>query len=113
MANDVFFIKLGDLLPLLVVAPKDAAGVGVTFPGGSTATFSMWDANTGTYKITAATATIGTGADGKSTLSYTWSGTNTNTAGQYGGQFVVTSSSKAETFPTPRHLRILVDATQA
>lgn len=91
-----FYIKQNDTSPAWQVTLKDAAGNAVDVTG-ATVVFSMEDAF-GTAKINEAAATIVTAASG--VVSYSWSAGDTDTAGDFFGEFEVTyADSTVETFP--------------
>lgn len=102
---DTFEIKRNDLVPELNVALKDKEGAVVNLTGASVQ-FHMRAAGASTLKVDAA-ATLVTAASG--TCKYTWVAANTDTAGDFEGEFEVTySGGNIETFPTDGYIRIRV-----
>jgi len=92
-----FIIGQNDLLPVLVATLTDALGVAVDLTTATAVTFRMRNRTTNAIKANAAGAIV-TPASG--IVSYTWAGTDTDTAGEYDAEFQVTfPSSKLMTFP--------------
>jgi hypothetical protein len=90
-----FFLKQGDTAPALQATLKDGAqnAVDVT---GATVVFSMETA--GVVKVSEAQVTITTATDG--VVTYSWSAQDTDTPGNYTGEFEVTFGGGAvQTFP--------------
>ena len=91
MAQNVHYLKVDDLAPDLLITVKDAAG-DVVILTGATIVFSMYHKRTGTAKVAAqAAAIVGDGSAGQ--VKYEWSGTDTDTDGEYAGEFDVTPAS--------------------
>lgn len=104
--SNTFYIKQGNLLPILDATLYD--GVGVVDLTSAGVNFVMKDPATGTVKVNAA-CTIVSATGGH--VQYVWAGTDTNTALVYQGEFQVTfASGKIETFPNDEYLRIVVSA---
>lgn len=96
--SDRFNIKQGNLLPTLRVQCLDGDGEPVDLTTATAQTFSMRLAETGVVKITGGACTVVSSTAG--TVDYAWSGTDTNTAGDYEGEVTVTfAAGKASTFP--------------
>lgn len=100
-------IKRNDLMPTLDVVLQ--APLGTPFDlTGSTVKFIMLQRSTNTVKVNAA-ATITNSTAGA--VTYSWTGTDTDTAGTYVGEFQVTlPSGKTRTFPERGYLYIDVQA---
>lgn len=102
MARQTVWMKQGDLLPNLTAVLQDRSGpLNIT---GGTVKFIMRAAE-GSVKINAS-ATIVTAASG--IVQYTWSGSDTDTAGEFEGEFQVTLSGKKETFPNTGYIPIII-----
>lgn len=97
------FMKQGDLLPELTATLEDALGV-VNLTGASVV-FTMRPVGSTTPKVNGS-ASIISAPDG--TVKYTWSGTDTDTVGDYHGEFEATFGIKKMTFPNDRHLFIRI-----
>jgi len=103
-----FFIKKGDLLQEIQVDFQNSDGTPIDLTSASVK-FSMVNCETDAVKVNAATATIVTPTLGR--VKYTWSGTDTDTAGQFRGEFEATIGGKKLTAPNNGHIpvRILAD----
>lgn len=82
-----FFLKKDDLLPQLRAVLRSPDGLPVDLTNASSVTFSMLD-GAGVAKINAAAATVVDAVRG--IVQYAWTGTDTDTAGSYHGEFVAT-----------------------
>lgn len=116
-----FTIKKGDLLPELEATLKDGAGTAIdlTARGGGTVRFHMRLRDSGeptddpspsraeTIKVDAP-ATVVTAASGE--VKYSWVAGDTDTAGDYFGEFEITwaTGSLPQRIPSDGHLEILV-----
>lgn len=100
-----FYIKQDDTQPPLEVICR-RGGVSPGFdPVNDSVTFSMRDPNTGTVKVNAAAAVI---VD-EETLRYTMSVADTDTPGNYDGEFEVTySGGEVETYPNAEYITVRV-----
>jgi hypothetical protein len=99
------YVKRNDTQPVLerTLLDVDDAPVNLT---GATVKFIMRKPGASTAKVSAA-ATVVTPLAGE--VSYQWTGTDTDTAGTYNGEFEVTFSGGAkQTFPNDGHLKIEV-----
>lgn len=102
-----FVIKRNDRRPALAKTLTDSAGNPVDLTGSSVKLIITAIA-TGTVKVnTAASIVNPPGTDGK--VSYAWAAGNTDTPGDYWGEFEVTfGDGTKESFPNDRHMRIRV-----
>lgn len=100
-----FRIKRGDLLPELNGTCQDDNGI-VDLTNAVSVRFLMGLPGVTTNKVAAAAAFVSKPAG---TVKYTWAGTDTDTVGDYDGEFEVTwPGSKLETFPNRGFIRISV-----
>lgn len=96
MADREFHIKVGDTAPALEAICKDADGDAVSV-AGATVRFHMRLLGGASTKVNAL-ATIVDGPAGQ--VKYQWQTADTDTAGNYRGEFQVTfSNGTIETFP--------------
>jgi hypothetical protein len=98
-----FTISKDGLDPRLEVELIDPADL-IDWSTG-TVTFSMED-RAGTVKVNAASATLVSGF--KRQVAYAWTGTDTDTAGEYYGQFVVTVGSDVYRVPNNDTQRLII-----
>ena len=109
MGNEVKEIKKVSLRPILQATIYVSNGTAIDITGASAVTFTMY--NSIETKIDAVAGSIVDASAGQ--VSYSWSGTDTDTAGTYYGYFDVTLaggfSMKA---PTKNELIIEVWATE-
>lgn len=112
MATQTQPMKQHDLLPQLQVTlektdPVSGVTSAVDLTTATSVLFLMRNAIVG-LKVNAL-ATITAAATGA--VAYTWTGTDTDTAGLYDGEFQVTwGSGKIETFPNDSYLKIKIYA---
>ena len=107
---DPFEIKRNDLRPVLIANLVDAEGAIVALTGASLR-FHMKKAGATTTKVDAA-ATITTAASGL--VRYTWLSGDTDTHGDYEGEFEVTySGGDMQTFPVNGYIPISILADLA
>jgi hypothetical protein len=100
-----FFVKQLDTAPVIAFQLLDGTGAPVVLTG-ATVKFMMQAPGDANPKINAA-ATITDAATGK--VSYTWSGTNTDTIGDYLAEWQVTFGGGAvETFPNGEILKVRI-----
>ena len=99
-----FTIKQNDRLPALQATLEDGEGNPVDLTG-TTIKFKMRGASATTLKVDAG-ATIVSPTLG--TVKYEWAAAETDTPGDYYGEFEVTSAGKTLTFPNGAHLFIRV-----
>lgn len=102
-----FYIKQGDLRPLITSTLRDSTGAVINLTNAAI-TFKMWlkGAPTATVKVDAAGAIVNPpGTDGK--VSYTWVGTDTNTPGRYLAEWQITfTGALPQTHPSNKYLII-------
>ena len=110
-----FFLKRNDLLPVLAATLEDADGA--IDLAGATVKLLMRDRALGTVKVNAAATVVqvGDGTDGsKGKVSYTWAGTNTDTAGTYDAEWQITfSTGKTLTVPNDVYDSVVIVADLA
>ena len=100
-----FTIKQGDVLPVLTYTIKTDAGATVDLTTATGVKFVMRSI-TALNTTTNATATIVTPSTGS--VSYTFTSTDTATAGIYQGQWIVTWPAGQQAFPTSGYVEIEV-----
>ncbi len=101
-----FYIKRGDRLPKLQATLKNPDGSVVDLTG-ATVKFRMFPAGGATAKVDGDGAIEGAATQGN--VSYSWQGGDTDTAGEFNGEWEVTfNSGLAETFPNYDYMKILV-----
>jgi hypothetical protein len=108
VAEQHFYVKQRDTRPKLRATLKDGSGAVVDVTG-ATVRYSMRHAATGSLKVNRQTAVLVTPTGGL--VEYAWSGANgdTDTPGDYTGEFEVTFSDlTVQTFPNARHNRLVV-----
>ena len=106
MASPTFFIKQNDTTPALEAFLQDSRGRPVNLTG-ATIVFHMRLASDLTVKITIGSVTIVAATLGH--VSFAFSAPNTDTAGNYEGEFQVTFSGGAiETFPNDGYIKIII-----
>lgn len=103
-------IKKGDRLPVLARQfTLDGSAIDLT---GSTVTFDMWNASTGTQVITAGSCTVTDASNGD--VEYAWSASDaTLSAGQYLGAFTALFSGRNLTAPNNGMISIEIYADTA
>lgn len=103
-----FAIKKGDLLKLLEVTLKDSVGP-VQINTASAVIFKMRNARTGAIKVDAAAVILDDGLVAtRGQCRYLWTGTDTDTADLYYGEFEATIGGKKLTFPNGGYFTIQV-----
>ena len=105
MSNYSFNIKQNDTRPTLSVVVADSSGTAINITGASVL-FKMRAVNSSSLKVNSS-ATITNASNGA--VSYTFSASDTDTAGLFQGEFQVTFSGGAiETFPNSEYISINV-----
>lgn len=100
-----FHIKSGDTTPVITATLTDANGAAVNLTG-ATVRFVMKKGGTATPKVAAA-ATVVSAVAG--TVSYTWTGANTDTPGIYSACWEVTfSGGTIQTFPNAGYTSVAI-----
>lgn len=98
--TDTFLIKVGDLLPAVVATALDAAGVAVDLSDVESVVFRMWSAQGNPDEYTVDAPAVVTDA-AAGVITYSWVAGDTDTAGTYFAEFVVTwVGDLQQTFPT-------------
>ena len=106
MANPTFFIKRNDDQPTLDVALRDDKNRPVDVTGASVV-FHMRNTADDTTKISGASVTVLAAAKGE--VRYSWTTTNTNTAGNFEAEFQVTfSDGGVQTFPNDGYIDVII-----
>lgn len=109
MANEVKEIKQGSLRPILQATIYGNDGSAIDITGATAVTFTMY--NSSETKINGVAGTIVDATEGQ--VSYTWTGTDTDTAGTYYAYFDVTMSGGfSMKAPTKNELIVEVWATE-
>tara|TARA_B100001094_G_C18022415_1_gene715844 strand:+ start:235 stop:570 length:336 start_codon:yes stop_codon:yes gene_type:complete len=103
MSNYSFNIKQNDTSPTLSVIIADSTGTAISLASASVV-FKMRAVNSSSLKVNTS-ATITNASNGA--VSYTFSASNTDTAGLFQGEFQVTySGGLIETFPNSEYISI-------
>ena len=106
MANPTFFIKRNDDNPSLDVALQDDKGRPVNVTGATTV-FHMRNAADDTVKVSGGTTSTLNATRGE--VRYSWSTSDTDTAGNFEGEFQVTfSGGGVQTFPNDGYIDIII-----
>ena len=106
MANPTFFIKRNDDQPTLDVALRDDKNRPVDVTGASVV-FHMRNTADDTTKISGASVTVLAASKGE--VRYSWTTTNTNTAGNFEAEFQVSfSDGGVQTFPNDGYIDVII-----
>ena len=106
MANPTFFIKRNDDQPTLDVALRDDKNRPVDVTGASVV-FHMRNTADDTTKISGASVTVLAASKGE--VRYSWTTTNTKTAGNFEAEFQVTfSDGGVQTFPNDGYIDVII-----
>lgn len=98
-----FNIKQNDTLPVITATLFDVNGSIVNLDG-ATVSFKMRQAGSTTAKVNASAA-VADAAKGK--VTYSWSASDTDTVGEFEGEFQVTySGGGIQTFPNNKYIEI-------
>ena len=104
---DDFYIKKDDTLPNYTMIVRDQDGaVDLT---GATVLFTMQNLSTGTNKVEAQSASLITGVTGG--IEYQWQAGDTDTAGEYGVEFEITTAGGVFTVPKSFTAKVIVEDT--
>ena len=104
-----FNIKKGDTIPKLVATLVDEDEVVIDLTNAASVKFLMIDPGTTAVKVNAAATILAPPTDGR--VEYPWIGADTDTKGDYDGEFEVTWAGGGKTtFPNFRFLRIRIKA---
>lgn len=98
-------IKQNDLVPSVRSVLRDEAGV-IDLSSASALKFFMVNVDTGALKVNGANGIFVDRPNG--VVEYTWSGTDTDTVGNYRAEFEVTFPEGKETFPSHTYIYIEV-----
>lgn len=103
-----FVLRRHDLLPAITIAASYSDGTPVDLSAATDPVFRMrsYSAADGSTPKVSAAATVVDGPNG--TLRYSWSGTDTNTAGDYVAEFEVKLAGKRITFPSAAILTVQI-----
>lgn len=104
---DEFNIKVGDTLPALEARLLTTEGTVVPNLASATVAFRMCPKGSDTATVSAA-ATVTSAATGA--VSYQWLDGDTDTAGDYEAEFIVTSAAGVQTVPSKGYIRVRVNA---
>lgn len=103
--SDKFYIKQGDTSPALQfeLLPRS-----VDLTGASAIVFNMWKKDTQTVKVNRGGGSIVT-ASGTPTVRYSWEAEDTDTVGDFEGEFEVTfADGSIGTFPNKGYIDIVI-----
>ena len=106
MATPTFYIKQNDTRPELDVFLRDDKDrtINVT---GATVKFNMRNASDNTIKVNAGSVTTVTSTGGR--VKYSFSSADTDTAGNFDGEFQVTFvGGQVETFPNDGYIKVII-----
>jgi hypothetical protein len=101
-----FTLKAGDLEPAIGAQLLDANKLPIDLTGKTVAfRMRLKSGVAGVYKVSSS-ATITTAASGL--VAYSWTGTDTDTAGLYVAEFIVTAAGRPMTVPNATYLTVQV-----
>ena len=106
MATPTFYIKQNDTRPELDVFLRDDKDrtINVT---GATVKFNMRNASDNTIKVNAGSVTTVSSTSGR--VKYSFSTADTDTAGNFDGEFQVTFvGGQVETFPNDGYIKVII-----
>lgn len=102
-----FSVKKGDLLPKLRATLRDGRGSPLDLTTATGVAFRMRATAGGSLKIDlAACAVIAPATAG--VVEYTWAGTDTDTVGDFDGEFIVTWPGGPQTVPASGYVTVSV-----
>ena len=106
MATPTFYIKQNDTRPELDVFLRDDKDRTINITG-ATVKFSMRNASTNVVKISLGAVTTVSSTSGR--VKYSFSAADTDTAGNFDGEFQVTFvGGQIETFPNDGYIKVIV-----
>lgn len=101
-----FYIKRGDLLPVLFATLKNANDSPVDLTGSTVTFFMQWPDRPDKPRIGGVAFLVDDPVGGK--VKYIWQAGNTNEAGLYRGEWRVTYPGGRQTFPNNRFVEVLI-----
>lgn len=107
---ETFYVKQGDLLPVIEATLKDSNAQPVPL-AGCTVKFHMRPRSGGTVKINALATKIDDNVtpSTRGIVQYPWTGTDTDTAGNFDCEWeVTTAGGHTITFPNPGPARVVI-----
>ena len=106
MADPTFYIKQNDTRPELDIFLRDDKDRSINITGSSVK-FSMRNASTNVVKISLAAVTTVSSTSGR--VKYSFTSSDTDTAGNFDGEFQVTFvGGQVETFPNDGYIKVIV-----
>ena len=106
MADPTFYIKQNDTRPELDIFLRDDKDRSINITG-ATVKFSMRNASTNVVKISLAAVTTVSSTSGR--VKYSFTASDTDTAGNFDGEFQVTFvGGQVETFPNDGYIKVIV-----
>jgi hypothetical protein len=106
MADPTFYIKQNDTRPELDIFLRDDKDRSINITG-ATVKFSMRNASTNVVKISLAAVTTVSSTSGR--VKYSFTASDTDTAGNFDGEFQVTFvGGQIETFPNDGYIKVIV-----
>ena len=106
MADPTFYIKQNDTRPELDIFLRDDKDRSINVTG-ATVKFSMRNASTNVVKISLAAVTTVSSTAGR--VKYSFTASDTDTAGNFDGEFQVTFvGGQIETFPNDGYIKVIV-----
>ena len=106
MADPTFYIKQNDTRPELDIFLRDDKDRSINITG-ATVKFSMRNAATNVVKISLASVTTVSSTAGR--VKYSFTASDTDTAGNFDGEFQVTFvGGQVETFPNDGYIKVIV-----
>ena len=106
MATPTFYIKQNDTRPELDVFLRDDKDRSINVTG-ATVKFSMRNASDNSVKINLGSVTTVSSTSGR--IKYSFSAADTDTAGNFDGEFQVTFvGGQVETFPNDGYIKVII-----
>lgn len=104
--QDTFYIKQGNLLPALATTLTDEDGNAVDYSGYTGLRFHMRLPGATSAKVDAAATEVNAAVG---TITYAWTGTDTDTPGVYQAEFEVTMpTGKPITYPNDGYIDVII-----